>query len=374
MHGVRTLDWALILAPYRKDADYLQALLEEHEVRAEQAAASEDLEARLATFPGIIIATHEALNPAVIDAVANHLSAQANWSEMPIIILLDRAVPQARIRSELSAAWPRSRQLFYQRPVAAWELLSGIQSMLLARLRQRDVRDHIEREVELRHELNHRVKNILASVMSIFAMTRRGAISVGQLADDFIGRMVALANVHSAVFQSGGEAVELSEVADITFMPYRSAGEDRIVATGPAVTISRAAATSLALCLHELATNAIKYGSLSRPGGRVHFAWKLSSPQDGLILSVQWTESGGPPVSQPIRVGYGTNYVRAALSSLFGVAPQILFDQKGLQCIASGPLSKVSFNPEAAWSLHGPVAALPPFTNTTTRRGPVSKL
>src|SRR5690606_35864892 len=127
--------------------------------------------------------------------VGAHLHAQPDWSEMPIIILLDRASNDGRVRSELGRAWPRARHLFYLRPVAAVELVSGVQSALLARLRQRDVRDHIAREVELRRELNHRVKNILASVSSIFEMTRRGASSVDELTTDFRGRLDALSKV-----------------------------------------------------------------------------------------------------------------------------------------------------------------------------------
>ena len=87
--------------------------------------------------------------------------------------------------------------------------MSGIQSALLVRLRQRDVRDHIEREIELRRELNHRVKNIFASVTSIFEMTRRGASSMEEFDDDFRGRLGALAKVHSAVFEADGEDVSI---------------------------------------------------------------------------------------------------------------------------------------------------------------------
>ena len=114
-----------------------------------------------------------------------------------------------RIQAALRAAWPRSRQMFYQRPVAALELVTGIQSALLSRLRQREVRDHLERETELRLELNHRVKNILASVLSIFQMTRRSAATIEEFSDVFKGRLMALSNVHSAVFLAGGEGVSL---------------------------------------------------------------------------------------------------------------------------------------------------------------------
>ena len=132
-----SLDWVLILAPYRKDADYLATLLAGHEVAVRQATGAGELAAGLAAAPAVLVLTHEALTPAVLQIVSEHLADQPDWSEMPIVVLLDRAAPQGRIRAELSRAWPRSRQIFYQRPVAALELLSGIQSALLARLRQR---------------------------------------------------------------------------------------------------------------------------------------------------------------------------------------------------------------------------------------------
>lgn len=334
------LDWVLALAPYRRDADYLEKLLTQHGLSVQRAAGLEELAARLEQMPGVFVATHEALNPQVLELVRSHLLDQPDWSEMPIIVLLDRAAPHARIRAELSAAWPGSRQLYYQRPVATLELVSGVQSALLARLRQRDVRDHIEREVELRRELNHRVKNVLASVSSIFGMTLRGAVSLNHFAEDFSGRLTALANVHTAVFQADGESVELAQVADLTFKPYRTTDRDRITAEGPAVILEREAATTLALCFHELATNALKYGALSRPGGKIRLDWSVA-PVDS-VLTIQWVESGGPPVSEPTRSGYGTRYLRSALRNLFGSSPTVLYHREGLRFAISGPLSRLS--------------------------------
>lgn len=337
------LDHVLILAPYRRDADYLQQLLSEHDMQVDPCVGADDLATYLAADPGVFVTTHEALTPRLIEVVANHLRAQPAWSEMPIVVLLDRASPNARIRAELEGAWPRSRQLFYQRPLAPVELVSGVQSALLARLRQRDVRDHIDREIELRRELNHRVKNILASVSSIFEMTRRGATNLDAVAEDFGARLNALSKVHSAVFQADGDSISIAEIVDLTFDPYRQMGVSRIEADGPMVTLSRAAGTTLALCLHELATNAIKYGALSHPEGFVRFYWELLD-ENSPNLSIQWQESGGPPVVAPSRFGYGTRYLRAALASLLGNKPEIEFAPDGLRCTVSGSLSRVTCN------------------------------
>jgi two-component sensor histidine kinase len=297
----------------------------------------------LLASPGVLVVTHEALNPDVIATIAEFVEAQPNWSEIPIIVLLDRTASQSRIKAALSAAWPRSRQMFYQRPVAALELVSGIQSALLTRFRQREVRDYLNRESELRLELNHRVKNILASVMSIFEMTRRGATTIEGLSEDFRGRLTALSNIHSAVFLAGGEEVSLANVVDSILAPYRSAGPSGIRIDGPEVVVSREAGTTLALCFHELATNAIKYGALSSPEGQISLVWEVTSGADPL-LTITWAETHGPSVVEPSRIGYGTRYMRSALTGVFGEPPDLVFAPDGLFCRIRGPLSRVSPN------------------------------
>ena len=157
----------------------------------------------------------KSLNPTTIDAIACHLATQPNWSDLPILVLLDRSAERSRIRAELEGRWPKARQMFFQRPVASLELVTGIQSALLVRLREQEVRDSIERERELRFELSHRVKSILGSVTSIFRMTRRGADSIEALTADFEGRLGALANVHSAVFEQGGESVAQRGIVEL---------------------------------------------------------------------------------------------------------------------------------------------------------------
>ncbi len=339
-----SLDHVLVLAPYRRDADYLQKLFTEHDIGVDVCTSFADIGDSLASVPGVLMATHEALTPQVLKDVADHLTLQPAWSELPIVILLDRTSNQARVRAELARVWPRARHLFYQRPVTPVELISGVQAALLARLRQRDVRDHIDRETELRRELNHRVKNILASVASIFEMTARGTDSLAEFADDFRGRLGALSNVHSAVFHAANEAVSIGEIVDLTFEPYRLPGQNRVMTGGPPIMLTREAGTTLALCLHELATNAIKYGSLSTENGGVTFRWSLSSSEP-VELSIIWEEHGGPAVVEPARTGYGTRYLRSALASLFGTKPVIAYDPAGLRCSITGRVSRMACNP-----------------------------
>ena len=336
--GESELDWVLVLAPFRRDADYIAASLREQKVAVRYSGASDDLTNELSILPGVIIITHEALSKPVIATIGEHVAAQPDWSEVPILVLLEKAAPVTQIRSQLERFWPGARLLFHTRPIARLELVNSIQTNLLVRLRQKQVRDAIEREVELRHELNHRIKNILASVTSIFNMTRRGASTVEELATDFTGRLHALSNVHTAVFEAGGDEVSLSSVIALTVAPYNGDGLTRINVEGPDVLINRTSATTIALCLHELTTNAIKYGALSQKNGSIHIVWAISEDETPMF-SLSWVETGGPKFVQPSRQGYGTKYVRSALASLMGEPPAITFDQEGLQCVVAGPLA-----------------------------------
>ena len=99
----------------------------------------------------------------------------------------------------------------------------------------------------------------------------------------------------------------------------------------------------MALCFHELATNAIKYGALSVPEGQIALQWELSSGADP-DLTITWAETRGPFVVTPSRVGYGTRYLRSALTGLFGAAPDLVFASDGFFCKIRGPLSRVSPN------------------------------
>lgn len=334
------LDWVLILAPFRRDADYIAASLQEQSVAVRHNRADGDLNLSLSLSPGVIIITHEALNPPVVATIGDHLASQPDWSEVPILILLEKAAPLARIRSQLERSWPSARLLFHVRPIARLELVNSIQTNLLVRLRQKQVRDAIEREVELRLELNHRIKNILASVTSIFQMTRRGASTVEELATDFTGRLQALSNVHTVVFEAGGEKVSLSSVIAMIVAPYNGDGLSRIKTSGPDVSVNRSSATTIALCLHELTTNAIKYGALSQKDGSVDVVWSVSE-EASPVFSLGWVETGGPVVIEPTRQGYGTKYVRSAMASLFGASPTITFPPTGLSCHAAGSLERL---------------------------------
>ncbi len=330
------MDLVLIMAPFRRDASYLERLATDAGLNA-LVVSETDLAARLEELPGILVATHEALTLRVREIVGAHLEDQPDWAELPVVVLHDRSAPMTRMRSLLDDIWPRARLIFYQRPVTHLELVSGVQSALLSRYHQREVRDYMIRELELRRELSHRLKNLLAIVNSVFALSRRSARNIEDLSRDFGGRLGALAKVHEVAHEAKGTGVPLLDIIEVTLKPYDD-GANRIVVDVDDVTLDRDVATTLALCTHELATNAMKYGALSVEDGQVVLTGKVKDKRKPELTFI-WQEIGGPEVVEPAREGYGTRYVRTSLQGLLGNAPQFDFRSSGLVFKASGPLT-----------------------------------
>jgi two-component sensor histidine kinase len=218
-----------------------------------------------------------------------------------------------------------------QRPVRAIEFVTAAQSALLARRRQMQLRDHIEWQEELQRELNHRVKNILANVMAIYHMTKDKSVSLDAFGEAFEGRLAALSHVHSALVVSQ-YAQSLETVASRVLSPYRTPHSERVVVGGPPVELQPDTAVTLALSLHELATNAAKYGAFSTPEGTVSLTWTLEQTEGGAAVRVVWAEHGGPPVTPPTRQGYGTRFVRSAMRGASRAAVDIEYLPQGVRC------------------------------------------
>jgi PAS domain S-box-containing protein len=177
------------------------------------------------------------------------------------------------------------------------------------------------------NELNHRVKNTLASVQAIAFQTLRGDIPLAEARGRFEERLMALSRAHNLLTEEnwGGASLE-RVVRDAT---EHLAGESgRFDIEGKPLRLAPRAALALAMALHELATNAAKYGALSVEGGRVAIAWTL----DGDRLRLDWRERGGPPVAPPERRGFGSRLIERGLESDLGGAAELRFEPEGLSC------------------------------------------
>lgn len=187
----------------------------------------------------------------------------------------------------------------------------------------------------LTRELNHRVKNTLANVLSIVTLTRRRANSLDEFADGLDGRIRALSATHDLLTQSDWGTTPIEAVVTAELAPYTRSGEDVLDMAGPPVELAPNDALSLGLALHELATNASKYGALSVPGGRVSVRWSLA---DHNLAQIDWRESGGPLVPATRNRGFGTDLIEKIVAHELRNPVELEFAPEGVRCALKVPV------------------------------------
>lgn len=187
------------------------------------------------------------------------------------------------------------------------------------------------------NELNHRVKNTLATVQSIASQTFRLATSVEGAAADFGARLMALSRAQSVLTRESWSGAGLT---DIVASSLKTLGGDHAVAiSGPKVILAPRDALAISFALHELSTNAVKHGALSVRAGRVDIDWKVVGKPPDRHLRLTWTERGGPLVGTPARQGYGTRWLTEGLAREVDGNVTVDFAPDGLVCIIDVPLS-----------------------------------
>ncbi len=212
------------------------------------------------------------------------------------------------------------------------------------------------------HELNHRVKNTLATVQSIAGQSLRrleGAEADAARAA-FEARLLALARVHDVLTRESWEGAELATVVADAIAPL-DAGDgqaSRFHVAGPALRLPPRVALSIAMALHELGTNAVKYGALSREGGTIAIGWTVSRDPD-LRLSLSWRESGGPPVTPPTRTGFGSRLIERSLARDLAGDVKLLFATEGVVCTIAAPI-----HPPTLLDRNAAYPLTPPATGT----------
>ncbi|HEY8566411.1 MAG TPA: PAS domain S-box protein [Beijerinckiaceae bacterium] len=191
-------------------------------------------------------------------------------------------------------------------------------------------------------ELNHRVKNTLATVQSIAAQTARTATSAGSFFEAFEPRLLALSKAHNLLTQGSWEGADLRDVLEQELSPYMESaaadGPARVSLHGPRFTVGPRTALALGLAFHELSTNAAKYGALSAPEGRVAVAWRRSTIETQAWLRLTWREAGGPPVVAPTRRGFGSRLLDRGVAAELGGSVDLAFEPTGLRCRIEIPL------------------------------------
>jgi PAS domain S-box-containing protein len=188
-----------------------------------------------------------------------------------------------------------------------------------------------ERQALLAREVDHRAKNAMAIVQSIVRLTK--ADSISEYASVIEGRIKALSRAHALLSDSRWQGAEMAKLVEEELAPYRSGHADRIRMSGPKVVLEPTTAQTLALALHELSTNAVKYGSLSQAAGRLELNWDI---RPGEIV-VTWRESGGPAVHKPRQTGFGAKIITSSIERQLEGKVSFDWRPEGLFCEVRAP-------------------------------------
>ena len=247
-------------------------------------------------------------------------AAIANGSDLDVeyrIVRLDQEIGWVLLRG-------RAQYAANGKPVA----LAGVSLDITDRKRAE------ERQRLLLDELNHRVKNTLATVQSIALQTRRTADTQAMFDDSFGSRIGALAQAHELLTRTSWEGTRLMDLVEQTMAPYARTGPggERVVVDGPPIRLGPNAAVTMNMAFHELATNAAKYGALSVGGGKVGVRWSVDRSIEPPMLAIDWTERDGPSVAPPKRQGFGSRLLKSGLPRELGGSVAMDFAPEGLAC------------------------------------------
>jgi PAS domain S-box-containing protein len=207
------------------------------------------------------------------------------------------------------------------------------------------VRDITERKRTEEHqallvaELDHRVKNILAQVAVVASSTRQGSRSIDEFLQSLDGRIQSMAAAHSLLSKSGWQSAGLNTLVRNQLAPYATGAN--VTIRGTDVALPPAKIQAVARVLHELATNAAKYGALSNPGGRVSVSWDRKPDGKGTNLILVWRELGGPPVASEVQSSYGIDLIRNLIPHELGGMVDLMFPAEGVTCKIEFPLEQV---------------------------------
>jgi|SoiMethySBSTD1v2_1073268.scaffolds.fasta_scaffold42386_4 PAS domain S-box-containing protein len=204
----------------------------------------------------------------------------------------------------------------------------------------RDITDRKSAEEQrdlLVKELEHRVKNTLSLVQSIAAQTFRNSGVDASVQRAFEARLITLSNVHGVLTQRGWDSADLHDVVSSALRPHAAVDRERFTVAGPALRLGPKSAVALSMAVHELCTNAIKYGALSADSGHVDIDW---SDADGR-LRWRWRERGGPPVAIPTRTGFGSRMIERALAMQLSGTVTLDYQATGLVCTIDAPMAAI---------------------------------
>lgn len=263
---------------------------------------------------------------------------------------MDRRIVIANRPWIVSVSFKRARTLStLSRATLVFGAVLGILVLFIARLiTKRSAEDRIVLEwlsdqsairTSLTRELNHRVKNTLANVLSIVALTRRRSVDIDDFAESLTGRIRALSATHDLLSHSDWTDAPVADIVRSELAPYMSVDDKHVELSGPVINLAPNDAMSLGLAIHELATNAAKYGALSTAEGKVFIEWRLVSPE---VAELHWREAGGPPVQPPAKRGFGRDLLEKIVAHELQSKVDLRFDAAGVECTLRVPVRKLT--------------------------------
>ena len=190
-------------------------------------------------------------------------------------------------------------------------------------------------------ELNHRVKNMLTVVISLATQTLKRAGSLEAFSGVFLGRVHALTSAYALLSRESWSSVQLAEIVSEELRPFKASHRANIRIEGPSVPLAPRSALALGMALHELTTNAVKYGALSVPDGDVAVTWAVEHGEGDDFLVLHWVEQNGPPVVPPARRGFGSVLIERGLAHDLSGQAEIEFLHGGVKASIRAPLTKI---------------------------------
>ncbi|CAN7407071.1 PAS domain S-box protein [Phenylobacterium sp. LjRoot225] len=360
----------IIVAPARDHAGVVTGLYVEGfdvtpQVRAQEAAAENERRlsaavsiARLGAFEWNL-----ETDAATLDARAREIYGFGPEETLRVSEVVKRIDPEDRVRvraeSRDAVACGQTRREFEYRihlPDGSVRDIAAISDTVLGPTGQvqriagvfDDVTERRRAEKRQRlliNELNHRVKNTLATVQSIAAQTLHSAPDLARAREAFEARLIALAGAHDLLTTESWHGARLTDVVARAMAPFETAQQPQISRSGPPVWLTARRALALSMALHELATNAVKYGALSGLEGHVTILWRLSADDQ---LTLFWVEQGGPPVKAPERFGFGSRLLQRSLAHELDGEVAFTFAPDGVRCTIQFQLEPLSTSAEPA--------------------------
>src|SRR5215203_4735244 len=329
----------LILAPSGRDAAVAATILGEVGVSS---AVCPDLDALVSGLDraGGAIVTEEALLHSDRKGLAAWIRQQPPWSDFPFVLLTSRGGSADAGLTELLG-----NVTVLERPFHPSVLVNAVRSATRARQRQREAEAYLqERKRSEEHqrllirELQHRVKNTLATVQALLRATARSASTVEGFKQVFEARVLSLSRTHDLLVENAWRAASIRDILRSELGPYDDGAGTRVLLAGPAVELPAELAVPIGMAIHELTTNAAKYGAFSAPRGWLEVEWDVRGLDGGRRLRLSWTEHDGPPVEKPSRKGFGSSLIQRLLTMQCKAEIDFDFDRPGLRFRMSVPL------------------------------------